>query len=106
MAHLEMDLLRQGAAYVEQWVGYRQERRDLPGVVVAIWGGDDLVLSRGFGYADIERQIPMTAQHIFRVASHSKTFTATAVMQLVEQQKLRLDDRLSAYIPWLSGHDH
>lgn len=105
MGHLEMDLLRQGAAYVEQWVGYRRERRDLPGVVVAIWGGDSLVLSRGFGYADVERQIPMTPQHIFRVASHSKTFTATAVMQLVEQEKLRLDDRLSAYIPWLGVYD-
>src|SRR5262249_40257578 len=40
---------------------------------------------------------------IFRIASHSKTFTATAIMQLVEQQRLRLDDRLQQHVPWLAS---
>jgi CubicO group peptidase (beta-lactamase class C family) len=43
----------------------------------------------------------MTPEHVFRVASHSKMFTATAVMQLVEHGKLRLDDRAAAYVTWL-----
>ncbi len=101
MGRIDLDLLRDGVAYADQWVEYQQDRRDMPGVAVAIWHGDGLLLSRGYGYADLERQIPMTPRHIFRVASHSKTFTATAVMQLMEQGKLRLDDRLALSIPWL-----
>src|SRR5215471_984914 len=45
----------------------------------------------------------MTPEHIFRVASHSKMFTATAILQLVEQGKLRLDDRAGAYLSWLDS---
>ncbi len=101
MGQLNRDLLRDAVAYADQWVSYQQERRELPGVVVAIRHGDDLVFSKGYGYADLERHIAMTPGHIFRIASHSKTFTATAIMQLVEAGKLRLDDPLANYIPWL-----
>lgn len=101
MDQLNRDLLRDAVVYIDQWVSYQQERRELPGVVVAIRHGDELIFSKGYGYADLERQTPMTPEHIFRIASHSKTFTATAVMQLVEAGKLRLDDPLADFIPWL-----
>jgi len=103
VSQTDQDVLRAGVAYANQWVEYQQDRRDLPGVVVAIWHDDRLLLSRGYGYADLERQIPMTPRHIFRVASHSKTFTATAVMQLMEQGKLRLDDPLARPSPGWSN---
>jgi CubicO group peptidase (beta-lactamase class C family) len=51
--------------------------------------------------ADLERGEPLTTGHVFRIASHSKTFTATAVMQLVERGALRLDDRAGERLPWL-----
>ncbi len=105
MSQIDRDLLRDGVAYVDQWMAYQQERRAIPGVVVAIRHEDQLLLSQGYGYADLERAIPMTPRHVFRVASHSKTFTATAIMQLVEQGALRLDDRLAAFIPWLEQQD-
>jgi CubicO group peptidase (beta-lactamase class C family) len=98
---MSQDLVRDAAAYAGEWVAYQQDRRDLPGVVVAIRLGDQLLLSEGYGYADLEQQIPMTSRHIFRIASHSKTFTATAIMQLLERGALRLDDRLADHIPWL-----
>ena len=60
----------------------------------------DLVWSAGFGVADTAAKLPMTPQTKFRMASHSKLFTATAVMQLREQGKLRLDDPVSKYLPW------
>jgi D-alanyl-D-alanine carboxypeptidase len=101
MGQLNRDLLRDGVAYIDRWVSYQQERRELPGVVVAVRHDGELLLSKGYGYADLERQIPMTPGHIFRIASHSKTFTATAIMQLVEAGKLRLDDPLADSIPWL-----
>lgn len=105
MSQIDPTLLRDGVAYADRWLAYQQERRDIPGLVVAIRHDDRLLLSRGYGLADLERGIPITPRHIFRVASHSKTFTATAIMRLVDQQALRLDDRLAAYIPWLGQHD-
>ena len=46
---------------------------------------------------------PLTTKHLFRIASHSKTFTATAVLQLVEAGRLRLDDRADAWVDYLAG---
>src|SRR5947209_16516835 len=105
MGGIDINMLREGVAYVDHWVAYQQDRRDLPGVVVAIQCADQLVFARGYGSADLERQSPLTPQHIFRIASHSKTFTATAIMQLVEQGALRLDDRLGAHLPWLGPQE-
>ena len=74
--------------------------RNLPGVVVGVVADQDLVWSAGFGFADTTARRPMTPKTRFRMASHSKLFTATAIMQLREQGKLRLDDPVSKYLPW------
>ena len=103
MAALDRYRLREGVTYADQWLACQQGRKDIPGVVAAVRFEDDLLLSRGYGFADLEQRTPMAPAHIFRIASHSKTFTATAVMQLAEAGKLRLDDRLGASVPWLPG---
>lgn len=100
---LDPERLREAVAYADRWIGFQQQLQEIPGLVLAIRYRDDLLLARGYGFADIEAQVPMTPDHIFRVASHSKTFTATAIMQLVEHGKVRLDDLLGTYIAWLSG---
>lgn len=94
-------LLREAAAYADQWLAYQQRLHEIPAVTAAILHGDELLLSKGYGYAHLEEQTPVTSEHIFRVASHSKWFTATAVLQLKERGKLRLDDPLRTYIAWL-----
>ncbi len=63
--------------------------------------GDTVELSTAHGLADVERAVPMTTEHLFRIASHSKTFTSTAVLQLVEQGRLRLDDTAGSWVPYL-----
>jgi D-alanyl-D-alanine carboxypeptidase len=103
MGKLDTNALRDAAAYVDRWIAFRREIRDIPGLVVAIRHANDLVLLNAYGFAQLEPAVPMTTRHIFRIASHSKTFTATAIMQLVEAGKLRLDDRASAYVPWLKS---
>jgi CubicO group peptidase (beta-lactamase class C family) len=60
----------------------------------------ELVWAAGFGFADTDKKVPITPQTKFRMASHSKLFTATAIMQLREQGKLRLDDPVAKYLPW------
>lgn len=54
-----------------------------------------------FGSANVAKQQPLTPRHRLRYASHSKTITAAVVMKLVEQGKLRLDEPLATYLPWL-----
>jgi len=103
VSEIDLELLRNGVAYADQWIAYQQDRREIPGVVVAIRYGEHLLLSRGYGYADLAANTPMTPRHIFRVASHSKTFTATAIMQLMERGTLRLDDPIAASVRWLEG---
>ena len=62
-----------------------------------------LVYARGFGHADLERREPVRPASLFRIASISKPFTATAVLQLVEQGQLKLDQRV---LPLLKLEPH
>ncbi len=64
---------------------------------------DQLVLSSAHGLADGDTGVPLTTRHLFRIASHSKVFTATAIMQLVEQDRLQLDDRAGNWLGFLDG---
>ena len=82
------------------WIEGQLRQRGLPGVVVGVVAGDDLVWSQAFGLADVASRRAMTTETKFRMASHSKLFTATAIMQLREQGKVRLDDPVSQHLPW------
>ncbi|MEO6444442.1 MAG: serine hydrolase domain-containing protein [Gemmatimonadaceae bacterium] len=84
------------SAWMEGQIAYR----GLPGIVVGVVANQELVWAKGFGYADVANKLPMTPQTKFRMASHSKLFTATAIMQLREQGKVGLDDPVSKYLSW------
>jgi len=84
------------------WLDGQIEIRGLPGVVVGVVSGDDLVWAKGFGHADLDSGRHMETDTRFRMASHSKLFTATSIMQLREQGKIRLDDPVSDYLPWFT----
>ncbi len=70
-----------------------------PGLAVGIVHDQELVWHKGFGLADLASNRPVNEDTLFLVASISKTFTATAIMQLRDQGKLRLDDPLVRFIP-------
>jgi CubicO group peptidase (beta-lactamase class C family) len=84
------------------WVEGQIEIRGLPGIVVGVVAGDHLVWAEGFGHADLEADRVMETDTRFRMASHSKLFTATAIMQLREEGKVRLDDPVTDYLPWFT----
>lgn len=96
--------LAQAIRFIGPWLEFRYGRLEIPGFTVAISHKGNMLFDAAHGYANLERQTPMTTDHIFRIASHSKTFTATAIMQLQEQGKLKLDDTAVQYVPWLSEH--
>jgi len=85
------------------WMEGQLAYRGLPGVAVGVVADQELVWARGFGFADVKAKLPMTAATKFRMASHSKLFTAIAMMQLREDGKLRLDDPVSKYLSWFKA---
>jgi len=71
----------------------------VPGAAVIVVKGDSLLFSKGYGYANLQDQIPVDpATTLFRIASVSKLMTATAVLQMVEQGKLALDHDVNDYL--------
>lgn len=71
---------------------------------MAITQQDEVVFHHAYGVADQATAVPLTTNHLLRAASHSKMFTATALLQLQEQGLLRIDDNITTYIPWLAEH--
>lgn len=70
----------------------------IPGLAACIIKDNQLVWSNGYGWANIEKKVPMSVDNIMNIGSISKTFTATAVMQLWEKGKFKLDDNVNDYI--------
>lgn len=84
------------SAWLESQIAYR----GLPGMAVGVVYDQQLVWSRGYGFANVEKRLPMSARTRFRIASNSKLFAAIAIMQLREAGKLRLDDPVAKHLPW------
>jgi D-alanyl-D-alanine carboxypeptidase len=74
-----------------------------PGIVVLIARGDRVVFRGARGQANIELNVPLTADQVFRIASITKMFVAALVLKLSEAGKLSLDDRLSKFLPDFPG---
>src|SRR5262249_10921583 len=70
----------------------------IPGVAVAVCRDGKLVKAAGYGLANVELEVPVTPESIFQTGSVGKQFTAMAVMMLVEEGKIRLDDKISKYL--------
>jgi CubicO group peptidase (beta-lactamase class C family) len=91
------------AAYYPQWIDYRRWYARVPGVQVAIRRAGEVELAVACGVADLDSGEPLRDDHLFRIASHSKSLAAVLVLQLVERRALRLDDPLGAHVPELAG---
>ena len=89
-----------GAAldYIPHWLEFQMRQSEQPGCVIAVAQRGRIVLERAFGHADLIAGTALTPRHRFRVASHSKSFTASGIMKLREQGKLRLDDPVGQYL--------
>jgi len=88
--------------YAPRYLEFQQAYMPYVGAQVAVRVDGDLLFNEAFGLADLENETPLTVDHLFRIASHSKTFTGVACLQLVEAGKLRLDDVASVHVPDLA----
>lgn len=90
-------------AAIDRWLEYQLWFTRTPGAQVVVAQQDQVWLSRAYGWSDLEHDVRMTPQHLFRIASHSKTFAATVVLQLVEAGRLSLEDPIEAHLDVLAG---
>ncbi|MHA1222923.1 MAG: serine hydrolase domain-containing protein [Candidatus Heimdallarchaeaceae archaeon] len=97
------DLVKQSLHLIDNWLDYQTYSKEIPGVAVGIFYDNEIIFKKEYGYADLENKIKLTDQHLFRIASHSKLFTATAIMKLYYNDKLSIDDRVSKYLPWFTS---
>jgi CubicO group peptidase (beta-lactamase class C family) len=74
----------------------------VPGLCLAVARHGEVVYVKNYGYRDVEQKLPVTTETVFGIASVTKSFTALATMQLLDEGRLSIDDPLSAWLPELS----
>lgn len=78
---------------------------NVPGMAIAIVTKDSVLLSKGYGVKDITSKEAVNANTLFAVASNTKAFTASAIALLVDQGKLKWDDKVTDHLPWFKLYD-
>ena len=84
---------------VDALVQAEMGRQKIPGLSLAVMRAGRIVKAKGYGLSNVELDVPVTPESIFQSGSVGKQFTATAVMMLVEEDRVGLDDRIPKYFP-------
>lgn len=83
---------------VDEYVRAEMQAQHIPGVALLVARDGKIVRAQGYGLANVELQVPVKPETIFQSGSVGKQFTATAVMMLVEEGKIKLDDPITNYL--------
>jgi len=86
------------SAKADEYIKAEMQKQRIPGLSLAVIKDGQIVLAKGYGLANVEHQVPVKPETIFQSGSVGKQFTATAVMILVEEGKIALDDGISKYL--------
>ena len=102
-----------GATPARQWSDAAERARqviraavaeqNLPGLSVAVGAGNEIVWAEGFGLANLENKVPVSPDTRFRIGSASTVLTSAAAGLLIEQDKLKLDEKIQTYVPEFQG---
>lgn len=87
---------------IDTWLEAQRDYDHLPGISVAIVTDQDVLWSKSYGMADLEKKVPSSPNTIYSICSISKLFTSVAIMQLRDEGKLRLEDLVSDRLPWFN----
>ncbi len=87
---------------IDTWLEAQRDYDHLPALSVAIVMDQETLWSKGYGMADIEKEVPASPNTIYSICSISKLFTSVAIMQLRDAGKLRLEDLVAVYLPWFN----
>jgi len=84
---------------LEKFVIEKMSESKMPGLSIALVKDGEVIYSRGFGFRNLESGVPATPRTVYGIGSITKSFTALAIMQLVEKGLISLDDPVEKYIP-------
>src|SRR3989475_456208 len=84
---------------INRFVQAEMERQHIPGLSLAVLRGDQVLLARGYGYANVELHVPASDSTVYQSGSMGKQFTAALVEMLVDNHLLRLDDSIVRWFP-------
>jgi CubicO group peptidase (beta-lactamase class C family) len=90
--------LQHAVDYIRDWLEFQLRASQQPGCMIAITHRGKVVFEHAFGTANLDTGEKLTPRHRFRIASHSKSFTAAGIMKLRERRRLRLDDPVGQYV--------
>jgi len=83
---------------IDKYIEHLIDRQGIPGVALAVIKDDKIIHQKNYGYANLEHQVPVTDQSIFRLYSLTKPIIAVGIFQLIENGKISLDDTVSKYV--------
>jgi CubicO group peptidase (beta-lactamase class C family) len=88
----------QTSASIDDYVNSEMQRQHIPGLSLLVARDGKIVRAQGYGFSNVELQVPVKPETVFQSGSVGKQFTATAVMMLVEEGKIKLDDPITNYL--------
>jgi CubicO group peptidase (beta-lactamase class C family) len=83
---------------IDDYVRSEMDKGHIPGLALAVVKNGKVVFAKGYGIASLELPVPLSLETVFQAGSIGKQFTATAIMMLVEEGRIRLDDRIGTYL--------
>lgn len=84
---------------VDAYIGRVMVERQIPGLAVAVMRDGEVLLTRGYGFADLEHRVPVTSRTVFQSGSVGKAFTVMAILMLVDDGRVQLEAPLRTYFP-------
>jgi D-alanyl-D-alanine carboxypeptidase len=88
-------------ARIDEAVESEMERRRQPGLALGVTDQETTLTVRTYGFADLATRQPVTPDTLFEIGSVGKSFTAIAILQLVDEQRIELEAPVERYVPWL-----
>jgi CubicO group peptidase (beta-lactamase class C family) len=98
-------VIHDAVAAIDAAVCAEMERSRQPGLAIGLTDADKTLAIRTYGFADLAARKPVTAETLFEIGSIGKSFTAVAVLQLVDEGRIELDAPVSRYLPWFAVSD-
>jgi hypothetical protein len=93
----------QGLKSIDSFIAREMVRQGIPGLAVGIYSRGQILLAKGYGQANVELGVPVKPETMFNSGSVGKQFVSAAIMMLVEEGKVSLDDSLTKYFPDAPG---
>ncbi|MCS7099633.1 MAG: serine hydrolase domain-containing protein, partial [Sulfolobales archaeon] len=85
-------------AKLDSFVIEKMSQTRIPGISLAVVKNEEMMYSRSYGFKDVDRGLPPTSKTVYGIGSVTKSFTALAILKLLEEERLSIEDEVSKYV--------